>query len=251
MTMRAQPKRFYLLTGMVFCKDCGRPYITQTQLAGKERRLNDAPVYRHRAKEGHCTNRTVSARRLEPIVWDEVVRILLDPTKLREGYEGSLEQQEQTRSRHKAHLETLQQQLHKLDKERNNLTELYIDPDVKMTKTEFLDQKARIDAEESSIIRDMEKLQVELANLPTPADLETLEIFAEKIRARLNGNYEPTPEEKRKILQLLHAKVWIGNDGRVTVSGWFDSEEQDDSSCLLSTTPACYALQRLPLPGRA
>jgi len=148
----------------------------------------------------------------------------LDPARLREGYEGSLEQQEQARVRHKARLETLQRQLHKLEKERQNLTELYIDPDVKMTKTEYLDQKARIETEESLVIKDMEKLQIELTNLPTLADLETLEIFAAKIRGRLNGNYEPAPVEKRKVLELLHAKVWISYDGMVTVSGWFDME---------------------------
>ncbi len=235
MTMRVQPKRFYLLTGMVFCTECERPYFTQTKPAGKNRQINDAQTYRHRAKEGHCTNRTVSARRLEPIVWDEVVRILLDPGKLREGYEGSLEQQEQTRARHKSHMETLQRQLVKLEKEQTNLTEIYVDPDIQMTKGEYLEQKARIEAEKASVIRELDQLKEELQNLPTIADLETLEIFAKKIRNRLDGNYDPTPEEKRKILDLLHAKIWIGNDGRVTVSGWFDVDERD-SSCLSSTT---------------
>ena len=99
---RGRPTRFYLLSGMVFCDDCGRPYMTQAHLAGRNRRLVDAQSYRHRVTEGHCINRQVSAKRLEPAIWSEVVKILLDPQRLRQGYEESLEQQEDSRYRLRA-----------------------------------------------------------------------------------------------------------------------------------------------------
>ncbi len=232
---RSKPTRFYLLSGMVFCEDCGKPYAAQAQLAGRSRRVVDARSYRHRVSEGHCINRQVSAKRLEPIVWSEVVNILLDPQKLRQGYEQSLEQQEDSRYRLQAHRETLQERLVKLEKQRENLTALYIDPDIKMTKLEYLRQKERIEEEIKGIIDDIEGIDAELANIPIPADLETMEIFAAAIRERLTGNYNPSPEEKRQILELLHMRVWIRIDGSVRLSGWFE-EEDESSDRLLSQT---------------
>ncbi len=83
---RSRPSRFYLLTGMVFCAECEKPYSTQSQPAGRNRRIVDGQSYRHRVAQGHCINRQISARRLEPIVWDEVVKVILDPEKLHQGY---------------------------------------------------------------------------------------------------------------------------------------------------------------------
>jgi len=244
---RRQPKRFYLLTGMVFCSDCERPYFTQAKRAGVNRLAKDALSYRHRVKESHCINRMISARKLEPLVWEEITHILLDPERLRTGYEASIEQQEATLSRHRILLESLQCGTQKLEQQKKNLTELYIDPDINLTKTEYLEQKHRIEDEITSNILETERLQKELASVPTPTDLETIEKFASRVRVILEGNYNPTPEEMRKILELLHVKVWIGINGEVKVSGGFD----DDSTCLSSTTSANCDHRRWRLRGRA
>jgi hypothetical protein len=134
-----------------------------------------------------------------------------------------------------------------MEKERRNLTELYLDPDIKMTKTEYIEHKTRIEDGTSLIVQEMEKVQQELAELTPPPDLETLEVFATKIRDRLNGDYAPSPEEKRRILDLLHVKVWLGLDGSVRLSGWFDN----DSTCLSSTSSRRCAHQQLQPPGPA
>ena len=230
---RNVPMRFYMLSGIVFCEECGRPYIAQTAKAGKNRRVNDAQLYRHRAKEGHCTNRQVSARKLEPVIWDEIVSILLDPEKLRRGYEESLEQQEQSRLRYRSHFEVLQRGLVKLKQEQQNLTTLYIDPDVRMSKTEYLDHKYRIEDELRSTEQEIERVKSDLAQIPSPAELETLEIFASRIREKLEGDYDPCPEDKRKVLDLLHVRVFLRLDGGVRIDGWFE----EDSTGLSSTTP--------------
>jgi hypothetical protein len=235
---RAMPLRFYLLTGMVFCEQCDRPYLTQTAKAGKNRRINDAPNYRHRVKEGHCTNHTVSARLLEPKVWAEVSSILLNPDRLRKGYYDSLEQQEYARRRQTAHLETLRKGIIKLEKERQKLTALYLDPDMNMTKIEYLEQKTRIDDQIKATIKEIEEKEAELASVPTQADLETLEIFASKIRVRLVDNYIPPPLEQRQLFELLHIKVFLGLDGTIRVDGWYNDNDMSEknSDCLSDTT---------------
>ena len=249
---RTTPTRFYLLSGMVICENCGRPYMSQTKKAGRHRRANDAQSYRHRAIEGHCINRTVSARVLEPIVWDEVIGILLDPDRLRKGYYASIEQQQTTIATQKSHLETLQKGLFKLEKERQNLTALYIDPEIKMTKTEYLEQRVRIDDQIKAVVEDIASTEAELASVPVPIEFESLEKFASKVREKLTCGYDPTPEEKRHILELLHIKVHLGLDGSIRLDGWFtDDEEEQTRGCLLDNTSARDGRQPPPPPGRA
>ncbi len=60
-------------------------------------------------------------------------------------YKGSLAQGEANRSRQKLRLEVLQQKVAKLEQQRENLTAAYIDPDIRMSKVEFVKQKSAID----------------------------------------------------------------------------------------------------------
>jgi len=64
--VRRQPKRFYLLGGLIISSDCGRPYVTQTYPAGKQRRVYDSQIYRHRMTSGHRTNTSILAKIIEP-----------------------------------------------------------------------------------------------------------------------------------------------------------------------------------------
>lgn len=228
---RRQPTRFYLLRGMVVCEECERPYASQTQKAGKHRRVNDAQSYRHRSKFGHCTNRQISARVLEPMVWDDIVNVILDPDALRKGYEASFEQQKATRTRQMSHLESKSRELAKLEQQRQNLNNAYIDPDIPLSKSEYIDQKTRIDDALKFLNDEISELERGLVSIPTPKKLETLEVFTAQIRNRID-NTDPTPQQKRKLLEMLHVKVVIRLDGRIRVDGLFIPNREG----LLSTT---------------
>jgi len=138
--VRRQPKRFYLLGGLIMCSDCGRPYVSQTYPAGKQRRVNDSQIYRHRMTSGHCTNRSILAKIIEHMIWDEVVQLLKDPQSIRQGYQEALDQQNSLLSRNQTHLNLLSNRLEKLDLRRKNLNSAYIDPDILMPKVEYLEQ---------------------------------------------------------------------------------------------------------------
>ena len=239
---RRQPKRFYLLSGIVICEECNRPYISQTQKAGSHRRKNEAQSYRHRVTKGHCCNKQISARILEPMVWNEIVKVILDPVSLRDGYLASIKEQEATRERQLAHIEGLRKELIKLDKERQNLNKAYIDPDITLTKAEYIEQKNRIDDTLGYLSNEIEEIEKGLANIPTPQGLETLEVFTSEIRGKIE-NTDPTPEQKRKLLDMLHAKVIISLDGRTRVDGWFNPGRGG----LLSTT-STYCDHQLQQP---
>jgi hypothetical protein len=219
---RRQPSRFYLLSGMVICAVCKRAYLAQTAKAGKGRRKVDVQSYRHRASHGHCCNHQTSARILEPIVWEKLTEVLMEPARLRQGYEDSLAQQEDTAQRQRAHLETLSRKAPSLEQMRRNLTTAYLDPDIKLTKAEYLEQKELVDSELAELLEEIERIEQELASIPTPADLETLEAFASAIRDLIASEGRITPEQKRDILEMLHVKVMISKqDEEIKIEGWF------------------------------
>ena len=89
---RRQANRFYLLSGMIVCAECGRRYYAQTDTV-RQHRSAEMRWYRHRQKEGHCRNHLVRAAILEAKVWEGVARVLLEPAQLAEGYEAALAEQ--------------------------------------------------------------------------------------------------------------------------------------------------------------
>ena len=219
---RQEPRRFYLLGGMVFCADCGRPYVTQTQPAGRHRRKTDAPSYRHRAKEGHCRNRTISARKIEPVVWDRIIERLLDPENLRKGYEESLEQNLATTGRQRRRLETLGRALEKQEQKRTNLIDAYVDPEIRITKAEYSQRRSTIEGEIKTLEADISSLRDQLTSVDVPPEYETIKAFSKEIRDQLGGEAEITPEQRRRILQLLHVRIFIPEHGDLRLEGWFE-----------------------------
>lgn len=248
--MRRKTDRFYLVSGMVFCESCERAYSAQAQIAGKNKRVNDARSYRHRIKNGHCLNRSISARVLEDYAWGEIVKLLLHPEILQKGYADSLANEEQKQARNKAHLVTLHDKLAKLEQKRQLLTQAYIDPDIQMSKADYLKEKAGIDEQEADVRRQIEEAEATLGQIALPATLESFERFTTAIRVRLQSGYQPTEQEKRELFEMLHVKVNIPLEGIVQVTGWFDANGIDtpvDSNGKLSIASASCAA-RLPLP---
>lgn len=245
--MRQMPKRFYLLTGMIICEDCKKAYFTQTKKAGKNRQRNDAPSYRHRINHGHCSNKSISARVLEPLVWDKVVSILLNPMLLREGYEQSMEQERQKQGRKIQYLETLQAGMEKLKVKREKLQAIYLDPDIGMTKAEYLELKTPIDEQLKAASLEAEIAAQELQRIPSPEDLQSLEQFASNILRALGNNLDISPQDKRQIMQMLNLKVLISRNGTIKLEGWFAPEVDG----LLSMSSARYVRLLRRLPGHA
>jgi len=248
LVIRKHPSRLYLLSGMIFCSECNRPYLAQTAKANRNRRKNEAQFYRHRLKAGHCMNKTISGRVLEPIVWEQVVNILLKPEALLEGYNRSIEQLRESQSRKLTQIEVLERALHKEKARRQKLNSAYLDPDISMTKMEYLDQKVQIENEIQSIDMDLQKLRIEVEEIPEPASLDALERFSADVLDELHTQEEITLERKRKLFEMMHLKVILHPDGKVKLDGWFNVQEDDG---LLDKPSTCYVHRPRPPRARA
>ena len=244
---RKQATRFYMLAGMVVCDACERPYFSQTSKAGKHRRATEAPIYRHRVRQGHCGNKSISARMLEPIIWEKVEALLLDPASLRDGYKQALEHERAANGRQLDLREILYREVGKLEQTQKNLTTAYTDPDVKMTRTEYLEQRTKIQADLKNAASRLKEVEAQLSTLPSLEEYESLERFAEKIKERLTGaEWQPTPANKRRVLELLHTRVYINYSGEGRITGWFG-----DPLGFSYNTSLHYVRRLLPLRGRA
>ena len=240
-----KPDRFYLLSGMVVCADCGRPYVSQTALRGRSRRAEDAQSYRHRAREGACMNRQISARILEPAVWEMVKSLLLEPEQLRKGYEQTRSKEREGQMRELAMKDELTRNFNKLETRKQNLLKAYTDPDIGLSKAEFISQRQMIDTEMESTTERLREIDSHLSQTAAPLQFESIERFSKEIRSRLTDeDWKPTPANMRKIIDLLHARVMITREGEALLDGWF-------SDSPATKTRLNYDPQRPQLPTHA
>ena len=65
-------------------------------------------------------------------------------------------------------------------------------------------------------------MEEELASIPTPAELETLEAFAAAIREIISDKDVLSSRLKREVLEMLHVKVMMDKRARLfRIEGWF------------------------------
>jgi hypothetical protein len=227
---RHAPQHFYLLGGMVRCAQCQKCYVGSTKHTCKAKQHT---YYAHRKNNGHCRNHSIPGPYLEALVWDKIERMFLKLENLSQGYEESIAQQRAATARPQAHLETLRRGIIKLEQKRANLHAAYIDPEIGMTKVDYLTQKSQLDEENKALLRQVAEVEKELAETPTAESLADFEAFAREVQfGILEG--ELAPEEKRKVLETLHVKVMIGADD-IRLEGWLGSEGQG----VLSNASAC------------
>jgi len=224
---RRQPKRFSLLSGLVRCSKCGRPFSAETMPAGKNRRINDAVYYRHRLSEGHCQNTWVNGAKLEEDVWQRLKAVVLDADKLKRNYKRYVENHNQERQVYEAHLRTLEARQQKENAKLQNLTAAYIDPEIGLSKDNYIAQKAAIENALRDIERQLKDTQARIDEYPQ-IDLEDLGAFVGKITRNIDRIDAKT---KRKLFELLHLTVYLTPDGAIDrLEGWFNFADDSDTT---------------------
>jgi hypothetical protein len=138
-------------------------------------------------------------------------------------------------------LENLGKALTRVEQRRQNLTAAYIDPEIEITKAEYLEQKKQIDGEIQRIKQEVIRIQAELGRIPTPAELETVEAFTTSVREQLAAQEDLSAQDKRAILDMAHVRTMISTEGKGRVTGWFEAPSDGE----LSTTCSCCGQQAI------
>ncbi len=137
----------------------------------------------------------------------------------------------------------LQLEIEKLHAKKARLQAIYMDPDIGMTKEEYLSEKKLLDDQISSANEDTERIGKERKKVPTEGDITSLEIMASKIVGAQGNNFDISSEDKRKVMEILALKVLNSPDRRIKLEVWFAPE----SDGLLSTS-CWYYWRQTPHP---
>ncbi len=177
-------------------------------------------MYYHRARDGACRNHQLFATKLEERVWRDIANAIRDRERTRQAYVEAKANDEALTQRQRNHLAYLQANLTKLVKRKEKLDRMYSDPDLDMTKEEYLKQKVELDAERKGLEERIEAAQAELAKFPVSASLETFDAFMTEMAQLVDDQVDPSPEKQRQLLKILHVKVHITREGEPNIDGW-------------------------------
>jgi site-specific DNA recombinase len=225
---------FYLLRGLLYCDECGRPFRCLGTPAGRRKPDKEGRTYTvHTEYRGYgCRGQGdhpdlyqcrkpqfVRAERLEEPVWERVVEILRDPALLRQACADDQAEQVEATSQTAARIAKRHQQVNALMEKRRGVIEL--------AGKDFLQGVLR----EEDVRKTLERLNAEIAMWQDELDrlergaaaqarteeaTQALEAFCQDIRPTLAV---ATPAERREILLTLVEKVWVSGDGEIRLEG--------------------------------
>jgi multidrug resistance efflux pump len=97
----------------------------------------------------------------------------------------------------------LEKALTKIDQTKQRLIRIFADPDIAMTKGEFISQKGSLDEEQAEIKQRLAELDRKLAELPSYENIEQIKRYSEEIRVMLlNKSWLPTIQNMRNIFNV-------------------------------------------------
>ena len=199
-----------LLQGMLVCQQCGYAlYRTSTRTS--QRKLN---YYRCIGSDGYrrlkgpvCTNRPVRQDSLDQFVWDEMIRLLDDPSRIQAEIERRREAARQANPLRK-HEEELRREQARLEKSSERLINAYQEglvtlPQLRQRMPELRRQAQGVESE----LHSLEMAAVDQARYLQLA--ETLATFRGKLRARAETL---DVRERQQIVRLLVKEILVGSD---------------------------------------
>ncbi len=178
-----QRKNFYMLGGMMTCGHCGNHMSgsTNQNKSGPQGFYKCAAVHTPKRFGFKCDNPIFKTDEVDTVVWGWVKSILLSPDLLQRGFE--LYEQRQL-TKHQPIIDMIEAnetKLETIEKEKERLIKAYSAGI--LTLDEIAVQKTALDKQIADLTQAIASLRADLnPNLLSPATIETIETWAEKIR---------------------------------------------------------------------
>lgn len=199
----------YLLTGRVFCRQCGRKYYG-VPVHGK-------PYYRCSGRirllsDKRCAGKTINARRLDEAIWEEVDKALKNPRTILAGLE-ELRGQVNQESFRESELNRMPRRLRALDREQSQLLQWALKgfPEEMVIKENEKINRERAELKER--IGELEK-QLQQAR-DSKVDLGRVEEFCQIASQNL---LEFGYAERKMALEVFKVKIWLDTSS-ATIEG--------------------------------
>lgn len=208
-------RREYLLTGLLYCGKCGNRYVG-SGLSGQSK----TPYYRCISHTDYrlrpmkiCDSKSVNAVRIENFIWDQVVRIIQDPQKVKQLIDDEMEHKEESLKPVAAELANVERAIanktmKKEAAKRLWREDLYSDDEYREELQVISDDLARLNA------RRDELLELQASSVSTSEQLITAMMVLDKLRDRLS---EATDKTKRAFIEALVNRVVVLAPNRVRI----------------------------------
>jgi site-specific DNA recombinase len=201
--LRNNKRHFYLLRGLLVCGECGRT------LAGRSYANGSVRYYctnqgSSRSLAEPCPCPPVDGNVVEPLVWQAVAEVLVDPQLILDYY--LTRQDKDAVTPHE--LKRVRQELGQIENQKQRLLDAYqtevIELDELETRRQVLDQQRQALEQR---LTDLEQLAQQQARQDALASDVTQ--FCENIRSVLQS---PTPEEQQQVLRLVVDHISVGKE---------------------------------------
>lgn len=225
-----QSQRFWVLSGgLVRCAVCesviSNHTVTRRTKRSPERRLDFYYQCRQRYNSGKrdCTNtRSHPAAPLEESIWRAVRTVLSEPELVLDAYDRYVERrQAQLRGDPGKEARRLAVRIQELDDERRGY--LRLSARGAMSDSELDAELVRVDAEREALgraLREVQGRQEAIERLQRDREL----VFGRFAAMRGMDLRNLSPENRRRVLQVLRICAEVDENGDVTISGVFDAD---------------------------
>ena len=205
-------KQKYLLRGHIRCR-CGAAMHGRGSTKRKERYYQCWRATTKAEVDRRCYSKMIRADKLEPLVWEEIKKVLLNPQLILAEVEERI-QSNNPKSIDKE-IEVIEKKLAQLDLEERRLIRLYGKHIV--TEKTLADEVDRVKTERGSWVEELRTLEArKRAWLTMKKQALTLEDYCR----RASRNIERfTFDEKRRVLEALDVEVRV-DGGQVTIVGY-------------------------------
>lgn len=216
-------KHQYLLSGLLWCKDCGSKLsgVTDNNSSvknGKTYGPYTKQYYRcvsyalNRLKETKtCHMRWIRADRLEEVVWGKIEEVICDPHLVEKMVQKHCK--ETKRLNPQDELNRLQSELRKIDKQEKRILEVFQEGIISKTllksQLDDIHQKRKILGDESSEIQSQMRSRGKIKG--------RLEEFSKFLAELRDAVKKLDFEKKKQLLRLLKTKITVGVDGGVDI----------------------------------
>jgi site-specific DNA recombinase len=199
---RNNKHHFYLLRGLLVCQECGRTLIGS--LAGGQVRYQCSNRGKGRSPEIAPHSISVSGSVIEPLVWQELTRLLRNPRLLADAWQSQdqpIEQDDQELQRLKKRLKSLERQwVQVLDAYQSEL----------LSKEDLADRKQALDHDRQAVEERLTVLQRQVRRGQEKEQmLQDFETYCQQIQASLEA---PSLELQQEIIRLLIDHVVVGKE---------------------------------------
>ncbi|MCP4374224.1 MAG: recombinase family protein, partial [Deltaproteobacteria bacterium] len=187
----------HLLSGFLFCDDCGKRLTVQEQQTNRNGNVHKYLYYRH--PKGECGRwRTIQGELIEELVMESIIEILSNSKKFKEALLKPHPAESERKSLERDLL-VLNDSIEKIKKQEANLINAIMDG----VELDGLEERAnKLKKDKKELLKSIEEIKSRLSNVPTEKEIKDYRRLLLKQIEKLDLN-NLSVKEKRELIKMF------------------------------------------------